>query len=113
MRLFFIRTLKNSARRSKAQRLTSGSGVPMAGGAGAVAPRCSVKASRGWAGDPRAAPGAVAPPAPCFTGSRVHPAAVSRRADAARGRDRRAGEQHSTCAPGVSRLVCSAEGAGP
>lgn len=113
MRLFFIRTLKNNARRSKAQRLTSGSGVPMAGGAGAAAPRCSVKASRGWAGDPRAAPGAVAPPAPCFTDSRVHPAAVSRRADAARGRDRRAGEQHSTCAPGVSRLVCSAEGAGP
>lgn len=63
--IIFIRTLKNNARRSKAQRLTSGSGVPMAGGAGAVAPRCSVKASRlGWR--PPSSPGGRGTSSPVF-----------------------------------------------
>lgn len=54
----------------------------------------------------QAAPGAL-----CFTDTSVPAAARSHRAYAAY--DRRAGLCFSTRAPKVSRLVCSAEGAGP
>lgn len=48
--IIFIKTLKNNARRGKAQRLAPGSGVPVAGAAGAVAQRCPVKGSRAGLG---------------------------------------------------------------
>lgn len=103
--IIFIKPLKNNVGRGKAQRLASGSGVPTAGAAGAAEVRCSVKApSAGLGWDARARPG----PWHLQRGVSVTPElvwqlSVSRRADAARGRDRRAGKQHSTystCAPG-------------
>lgn len=111
----FIKTLRNQAKRKGARLTLRSSSTDMVG-----KQLCLSSVKEGISPPPPSPlfcllPGGLrsraAPGAPCFTDTSVPAAARSHRAYAAC--DRHAGLCFSTRAPKVSRLVCSAEGAGP